>query len=179
MVSYNEGWRKKWDAFIIVVAIFSGFIIPFVIAFEYDEVWFSEDAWYIALDYMSTMIYIADIIINFRTTYLDNLGDERILCDEISSNYIKSSRFLTDVLSLLSNPLTSMIHDPSTKMILSFFGILKCVRVFRLRSMITQAVFTKETKAMFNFVFLTFVLLLYVHVVGCIWYLIVASDYCG
>jgi hypothetical protein len=63
-------------------------------------------------------------------------------------------------------------------MILSFFGILKAVRVFRIRQMITQAVFTKDTKAMLNFVFLTFVLILYVHIVGCLWYLVVISDYC-
>jgi hypothetical protein len=63
-------------------------------------------------------------------------------------------------------------------MVLSFFGILKAVRVFRIRQMITQAVFTKDTKAMLNFVFLTFVLILYVHIVGCLWYLVVISDYC-
>jgi DNA polymerase III psi subunit len=31
---------------------------------------------------------------------------------------------------------------------------------------------------MLNFVFLTFVLILYVHIVGCLWYLVVISDYC-
>jgi hypothetical protein len=178
MVSYNQGWRKQWDAFIIVVAIYSAFSIPFVIAFEYEGLWFSQFWWYVALDYITTLIYVADICINFRTTFLDNLGDERILCSEISANYIKSSRFFTDVFSLLSNPGTSLIKDDTTKMVLSFFGILKAVRVFRIRQMITQAVFTKDTKAMLNFVFLTFVLILYVHIVGCLWYLVVISDYC-
>jgi hypothetical protein len=88
MVSYNQGWRKQWDAFIIVVAIYSAFAIPFSIAFEYEKIWFADIWWYIALDYITTLIYITDIIINFRTTFLDNLGDERILCSEISSNYI-------------------------------------------------------------------------------------------
>jgi hypothetical protein len=106
------------------------------------------------------------------------LGDERILCSEISANYMTSSGFFTDVFSLLANPGTSFIRDDTTKMMLSFFGILKAVRVFKIRRLITQSVYTKDTKAMLNFVFLTFVLILYVHIMGCLWYLTVISDYC-
>jgi hypothetical protein len=110
---------------------------------------FTDNGTYMTIDAVTTLIYILDIILAFRTTYLDNQGDERYLCNEIASNYIKSSRFLIDTLSLLANPLTNLIPDASTRMTLSFFGILKGLRITRIKVMIAKATWTKDTKAIF------------------------------
>jgi len=46
-------------------------------------------------------------LIAFRSSYLDNFGDEIIEGSRIAGHYIKSSRFWTDVLSLVSNPVVA------------------------------------------------------------------------
>jgi hypothetical protein len=107
MVSYSKRWRKVWDIMIIVVATYSGLFTPFQLAFDYEKPYFKNTWWWITLDIVSTIIYIIDIVIAFRSSYLDNFGDEIIEGSRIASHYIKSSRFWTDVLSLVSNPVVA------------------------------------------------------------------------
>jgi hypothetical protein len=42
LFSYNATWKSYWDIFIILVAIYSGFFIPFVLAFDHMEPIISE-----------------------------------------------------------------------------------------------------------------------------------------
>ena len=35
LISYNNIWRNSWDVFIIIIAMYSGFFIPFVLAFDH------------------------------------------------------------------------------------------------------------------------------------------------
>ena len=102
MVAYNNRLRKVWDYSIIVIAIYSTFVIPIKIAFNPEEF----GSWYVVLDWLTTLIYLLDILIQFRTTYLDNFGEEITHWKRIAKNYLLSFGFWIDLLSLGANPLT-------------------------------------------------------------------------
>ena len=72
LIPYNNRWRKVWDYSIIVIAIYSTFTIPIKLAFNPD----AFGLWYDVMDWITSIIYVVDIVIQFRTTYLDNLGQE-------------------------------------------------------------------------------------------------------
>ena len=179
-VSYNANWKSYWDIFIILVAIYSGFFIPFVLAFDHMEPILGDQDWYIALDAISSLIYLGDILLSFRTTYLDNFGDEITDINRIAKHYLTSSTFWIDTLSLLSNPFTSMLpaRYNLVKTICSFLGMFKIVRFTRFRQFIRSATFDKNLKAMLNFFYFICLLVIYVHIVSCLWYLVVHTTYC-
>jgi hypothetical protein len=85
------------------------------------------------LDAITTLIYIADIALSFRTTYLDNFGDEITDGKRIAIHYLKSQSFWVDSLSLLANPLTAQVNSTYFTTICSFFGMFKIVRFFRFK----------------------------------------------
>lgn len=133
------------------------------------------------MDYITSLIYLGDIILSFRTTYLDNFGDEITDVKRIASNYLTSSTFWIDTLSLLSNPFTSMLDQERygiIKTVCSFLGMFKIVRFTRFRAFIRSATFDKNLKAMLNFFYFIFLLVIYVHFVACLWYLVVHWTYC-
>ena len=131
------------------------------------------------LDAVTTLIYIADIALSFRTTYLDNFGDEITDGNRIAIHYLKSSSFWVDTMSLLSNPLTASVDNKIFTTVCSFFGMFKIVRFVRFRTIIRGATLDKNFKAMLNFIYFIILLVIYVHVVACLWYLVVHSTYCS
>jgi hypothetical protein len=48
---------------------------------------------------ITSIFYIADIMVNFRTSFVDDFGKEIISLDDISNNYIKSTLIL-DVIAI-------------------------------------------------------------------------------
>ena len=61
--------------------------------------------------------------------------------------------------------------------VFSLFGFLKMLRVFRLGKMISKTNLQSEVKAVLNLMKLVFYLLLYVHGVGCFWWLTCTMGY--
>ena len=69
-----------------------------------------------------------DIIINFRTTYIDPVNGEEILDPVlIAKKYLGDIRFIIDVLSIV--PLNDFIEGTT---FLQFLGILKILRLMRI-----------------------------------------------
>ena len=81
------------------------------------------------LDIFTYILYIADVIINLRTTYLDSFGEEIKSPKKIFWHYTGSIGFWIDVLSLLNYP-------ESTNVVLNLIGILKVNRVLRIYQLI-------------------------------------------
>lgn len=86
-ISHEARWRKFWDYFIILVAIYSTFTIPINFAFtppQFNLLWFK------ILDWTTTLVYLSDIVIQFRTTYIDSFGLEVDNYKSIAFHYITS-----------------------------------------------------------------------------------------
>jgi len=99
-VSVNNQWRQLWDYFIIFVAIYSTFMIPVSLAFNpFKTVTYNEDGsiasestalWYTLLDTVTTIIYFSDIVVQFRTSYINNYGEEIFDLKKVTKHYVIS-----------------------------------------------------------------------------------------
>ena len=59
---------------------------------------------------------------------------------------------------------------------MAFLGLLKINRVFRVGALITQANMDKNTKAAMKIFYFTFLLFIYIHLVGCMWFLVINTN---
>ena len=82
------------------MALYSVFVIPIRIGIA-TALWSPA---YDVIDLITWLIYVTDVIINMRTTFVDKYGIE--VCDEkkIMRAYVFSTRFVLDFLSLLNFP---------------------------------------------------------------------------
>lgn len=61
-------WRTRWDLLMTFLAVWNSFAIPYEIAFE--PAWFASNG-AIALGLAIDALFVVDIILNFRTTYIN------------------------------------------------------------------------------------------------------------
>ena len=166
-IPYDAKWRNIWDFLVITAAIYSTFTIPVAFAFSPP---FTKELWFIFTDWFTTLIYLIDIVIQFRTTYVDQFGSIIRSYNSIAINYITSASFWLDSISLLANPATDKIYW------IKFVGILKITRVFRIREIISAANVDKTKKALLKAAYFIFLLSIYIHLTGCIWFYVLANS---
>ena len=65
MVRYNDPKRVRWDLFVIILAVWNSFFIPFNIAFEPEVSTFVE-----IINILIDVLFLVDIIVNFRSTLI-------------------------------------------------------------------------------------------------------------
>ena len=165
---------KFWfDMLIIVLASFNVFSIPFVIAFEPG---FADHGAYVTLTWLITVIFVADIFINLRTTYINiRTGDEVWEPKMIAKKYVLGGRFWIDLLSAIPFdeffPKGLIIRDFA-----ALLGMLKAVRVMRLSKVIQSLNIRQDIKAYLKVLKLVFYLYIYIHFIACIFYYIVDVD---
>lgn len=80
---------------IIILALYNSVSIPFTTAFPTDEAYFFYDLWENFID----CIFFVDVIINFRTTFVNGLGDEVFNPKLIAKTYVYKGRFFLDLLA--------------------------------------------------------------------------------
>lgn len=88
----------RWDLTIIVLVLYNCIQIPFSLAFndQYESVALE------AFGYMVDSIFVMDILINFRTSFIHpKIGIEISDGKLIAIEYIKQWRFWCDVLSII------------------------------------------------------------------------------
>ena len=155
----------------ITLSIWNAIQIP--MAFAYPEA-FEDRAVYTYSDYVIDMCFIFDIIVNFRSCYIDSRTDE--LIDDpkmITKNYLKG-RFWVDLVASCNFDLIFQILAPnmSDNAFTSLFGMLKLVRLLRLGRMVTYLSKSKAAKFSANVIQLFFMLLLLLHWMACLWYVV-------
>ena len=141
----KDPFKIKWDIFVIVLSIWNAIQIPMGFAFP-DA--FEDKAGYIYSDYIIDFCFIFDIVINFRSCYVDSRTDE--LVEEpkkITANYLKG-RFWVDLVASCNFDLIFMIlfPDMGDSALTSLFGMLKLVRLLRLGRMVTYLSKSKSAK---------------------------------
>ena len=82
MFRSGDGWRVNWDLFIMFMAIYSWFAIPVQLSLNPD---FTNHPAYITVDALINVIFIIDVIINFRTTFIHKVTGEEIIEQKNSS----------------------------------------------------------------------------------------------
>ena len=85
------------------MAVFNCFFVPLNVAFEPS----SLDNWvFINFQYMTDLVFFIDIFIMFRTTFINDRGEEEFDSYKIAFNYLKGS-LMIDVVATI--PFDEMI----------------------------------------------------------------------
>jgi hypothetical protein len=87
LIKAQGNTRNFWDAIIIVLSIYQAIVIPFNISFQPD---FLNAPFVRTMDSLIDMIFALDIILRFRTTYIDPVSGE-----EVVDSYLIGIRYLT------------------------------------------------------------------------------------
>jgi len=160
IVRINEPIRIKWDLFIMFLATWNSFMIPIEIAFEPS---ISENIFFILFNSCIDLVFLLDIFVTFRTTYIKpSTGDEISEPKAIAFQYLKG-RFWLDLLATL--PFDLMHGGNENLGFTSLFGLLKTTRVLRLKR-ITMFINIRDDFSLIYF------LVLYLHLVGCCWFFV-------
>lgn len=113
-------------------AIFNCFSIPFKVAFEPEEM---NKNYFSVMNSFIDLVFLIDILVNFRTTFMDEKGEEIKDPRRIAINYLRL-HFWIDLVATL--PLAEIISSLSRKDDSRFelFGILKLGRLLKLKKII-------------------------------------------
>ena len=158
-----------WQLIIVILSIYQVISIPIAIAFDPDI--FNAPT-FRTIDSLSDLAFVFDIVLNFRTSYIDPISGEEILNPLIiASKYLSSIQFYIDVLS--SVPLNQFF--PSVPL-LNFLGLLKILRIRRVNNFIMDLNIPQRQKTFLKVIFLVFIMLMYLHLASCIWYTVIQQD---
>ncbi|KAE8583835.1 hypothetical protein XENTR_v10020704 [Xenopus tropicalis] len=163
VVDPSGKWYYRWLLVITLPVLYNWFLL--VVRACFDDLQTSYVALWFTLDYICDVIYIADIVIRFRTGFLEQgllVRDPKTL----SNNYIRTLQFKLDIISILPTDLGYFavgIHRPE----LRFNRLLHFPRMF-------ECFDQTETRTSYPNIFRIFNLVLYIlliiHWNGCIYY---------
>ncbi|CAI2363764.1 unnamed protein product [Moneuplotes crassus] len=167
--------RIRWDLFIMLLATWNLFYIPYSVSFEaylINELVTNITNWLI------DFCFILDIFIHFRTSVLDpKTGEDIYDCKIIAAKYFQG-KFWIDLLASIPFDFITIFFSgvDSGSLTFQLFGLLKLVRVLRLSRLITYMNLQDELKMSLKLIKLFFFLVMYIHCVGCIWFFIVKQN---
>mmetsp|Transcript_41304 Transcript_41304/g.62906 ORF Transcript_41304/g.62906 Transcript_41304/m.62906 type:complete len:197 (-) Transcript_41304:1751-2341(-) len=102
-------------------------------------------------------------------------GDEIFDTELIYWNYLQG-RFLVDFLATVPFDTIGYLITRQRISILPLFSLLKLIRVTRLGRIIEKMNVKKDLKLMLKLAQLIFFLIMYIHCLGCVWFLIVNTE---
>ncbi|CAJ0581870.1 unnamed protein product, partial [Mesorhabditis spiculigera] len=148
IILHYSTFKTIWDWSILLLTLYTAFVVPFNIAFKNrfgarNESWLETSEFPIfsgattsgidtlaLVDSIVDVIFFADILLNFHTTFVGPGGEVVIEPSVIRQNYFKSW-FLIDLLSCLPYDIFYMFKKDDER-IGSLFSALKVVRLLRL-----------------------------------------------
>ncbi|CAI2368538.1 unnamed protein product [Moneuplotes crassus] len=174
MLQNRSKKRIRWDLFIMLLATWNCFSVPYNVAFDstvFPGILSDILNWFIDIFFM------LDILMNFRTTINDDeTGGEISDPFKIAFNYLKG-KFWIDLLASIPFDFFSVLFiSSSNNFILQLFGLLKLVRILRLSRLITYMNLQDDVKMSLKLGKLIFFLIMYIHCIGCLWFFIAKQN---
>ena len=68
MLSINDSRKTQWDLFVMILATFNVFVIPLDVGFSPESF---QSFWFKFFNYIIDLFFFIDIIVSFRTTYIN------------------------------------------------------------------------------------------------------------
>ena len=128
---------------------------------------------YLIAIYGIELVFLIDLIVNFRFSYINETGDEIYDPKKIAKHYLRH-RFFIDLIALIPfDPIAHALHMKFLRM----FKLIKVVGILRFDEIINFLNLTKRTKQIIAFVYLVFFQIILVHCVACIWWYIVKGEH--
>jgi hypothetical protein len=95
--------------------------VPIIIAFDPPSFQTTE---FVIFDIFVDILFIVDMVLMFMTSFQDNKGQHITDQKEIAKNYMRTKRFIFDVLAILGTDVFSLINP-----VFKFFGLFKLTRI--------------------------------------------------
>jgi len=167
----------------MLFATFNCYFVPMQVAF--DDPIFDSTPFTVANSFID-FIFLCDIMICFRTVYLDDKGNEQSNSKLMALNYIKTS-FIIDILAtvpfdvILSTIEQYRIYKQDIKKTggvpwVDLLGIFKLGRLLRLNDIISFMKASDDVKSSLKLVKLIMFLIVYIHLFACNWWFMIKSD---
>jgi len=175
----NHPHKTRWDMSLAAMIVYSVIMIPFRIAFDWEAAGF----WY-ALDAIVDIFFGLDILVTFRTGYLDQDGKMEWDPWKISSHYLKGW-FIIDFLSTVPidrlAALSANSESGSVRLV-KLIRVVRLIRLFKLMKLIKFDEFLERYEILDHNreIITVFSMLIKVtftaHLMGCGWYAISQGD---
>lgn len=172
--------RSWWDALILLLVMYSALVLPYIVAFVSVE---DAREWNI-LDYAVDFVFLADVVLNFRSAFVDEVSKELVDTPaEISARYMQLPFWIDLPASL---PLrfivaVSMGGGPlgfeSSVLLPQLTTALKLLRLYRLWRVVDDASGTWGAQSLLSIFKLGCVVVLLAHWLGCVWFCVVAWEH--
>lgn len=177
IMEHDEPFRVKWDLLVMILSIVNGVTVPLDISFKPQ---FFGDPWFLGINYVIDVLFVVDVVLNFRTTYKEtNTGEEVFDPRKIACNYMTSFQFYLDVISALSlDNFIAIFEHESDSLSANFkvFQLFKFFRLLRLSKFIDTLNSSQDIKLSMKLFKMCVFLLLYIHCAGCVIYLVATRD---
>ena len=147
--------------FILVLAV----VTSFAVGFEFVIKSLPDQTWYTVSSTIADLLFLVDIFVQFRTTFFSEKGEEVTEGKQIAKRYMKGM-FVIDLIATV--PWTHVQIEA-----LKLLKIFKVTRITRFTKVIQKLELKEDKKAMVKIFKLILTLLLIMHIIGCIWFLIV------
>lgn len=171
--SIQDSRLTKWSFVTSMLAVFTVFCIPFLVAFTQG---IGQTNVVVSLEILIDLVYMFDIVISFRTSFINrHTGDEIFEPRDIAKHYLISGKLLVDILAAFpfDHVVYSFNSDSSAWRYLAF---LRVIRVYRLQKLLIYLRARDEVKLIIKFFQLMLYLIMYVHVVGCLWFMLISQQ---
>lgn len=173
IVSMSNEWRLRWDMFVIVLALYNCFGLPFEVAFTPDA---ENSALKLGFDFVVDLMFMIDIAIVFRTSYIkvetgETVNDPRVIAKE----YLMDGRFAIDLVASIPVDLVLLLVKSDNSFI-QLIKLLKLVRIMRLSKIILAMRIKDRTKIILRICKLILYIIIYLHFLACIWFIVIVED---
>lgn len=174
LISVLSPARVRWDLFILVLAVWSCFYVPFSIAFLSGVTILPLKVSDLFLD----AAYIIDVFVFARSSYLDLVtGEEVTAWDRILLNYAASGKLAIDLVSAVPFDVITWTTDDYEEMqLLTLSKIIRLLRLLRLSKILMFAQTKANVKLTLKLCQLLFLFVTYLHVFACLWYMVTSSS---
>ncbi|CAG9325936.1 unnamed protein product [Blepharisma stoltei] len=167
-------FKLYWNFIMLLLMLYTGFVTPYITCFI-DSV--STALFYTEISV--NFVFFLDTIFTFNSAYFDQVEMLVVSRKEIAKNYIKSW-FIIDVISFIPFDLLSGSSSTGISNLVKVSRLYKIFRLFRLVKMMrfakSKAFFEefvdklKLSSGMVRMFKFMFIVLVAVHITGCLWY---------
>ena len=103
IISYESRPKEIWDLFIILLAMQTSFFVPLELSFPGFKTTLFDKAGFLIWDNMMDLFFLIDIILTFKTSYVDHKGVEIFNSNLIAKKYMMSYHFYFDLASIFGS----------------------------------------------------------------------------
>ncbi|XP_070164147.1 voltage-gated delayed rectifier potassium channel KCNH8 isoform X3 [Polyergus mexicanus] len=169
VLSHYGGFKSCWDWLILIATFYVAIIVP------YNASFINTDRPTMVSDVVVEALFIIDILLNFRTTYVSRKGEVVSNSKSIAVNYVKGWFFVDLVAALPFDFLYASDVYSSEDTAHSNIHLVKLTRLLRLARLLQKM----DRYSQYSAVILTMLMLFFIlvaHWLACIWYVIAEKE---